>query len=271
MKFLSIIFRVTAIICAISTVILYFVIGDTKKQLEIEKNNAVAAEIEADRESEQANRKVTSLDKLVESLRSDILSEKGKSAKYYQQIKQFRTELSELNKSLSDSNKDIDLKIEEINNLKKELISVKTAPQLDNNSSKIADCELQIEELKAEIESLREENESYIAGLSSKTNRNQSDEFNSNRNNHDTSLNIGKVIKGKVLEVDDKYKIVAISLGASQDAIVDMELLVKKDNVKLAKLVITNVKNDFSVAQLVFDFGQPFKLKNGDDVTFIIQ
>lgn len=82
----------------------------------------------------------------------------------------------------------------------------------------------------------------------------------------DFDIKLPPALKGKVLVVDPKWGFVVLSVGDSQGAVPDAELLISRQGKLVAKVVLRTVEKNRSIANIVpgWKLGQPIE---GDEVT----
>lgn len=255
---LNVILKSAAFAGALTAVVLYILISQSRVELQREldeaRNAARTAEIERDRAL--ADRAAFEHD--INDLNSNLKMEKSKSVSLKRQNIQAHREISEFSRKLESAEQNEQKWEIETQNVRRRLLSTNTDFQKEFLES-LADYEAMISSLGEKVAHLQREFANQ-----------QSNTMGSYGYTANPTAGSSKTFEGTILDIGPENSIIALDLGIEQGARQGMKLTLWKNTEFQAQVTLSVVRPEFSIGYIISNSRQFNKLKKGQKVTIIL-
>lgn len=268
MKKISIILRIAAVLAAVLSLSLFLLISDREKSLEGQILASKKAAKNAEEMRAELQAKNASMIEKQEKLGENLAAEKAKAGSFYQQSVVARGEIAKLKADLEEFRVSVGEKEEELSRLKGELIGLTTAAvslSAVYSNSRVND---EVGQPGKRNGSTKRDNTSHLQNDADT--RQKGSTLRKDSTLRGAFSLKGKILDGTILRIGPENSIVAISLGSSQGVAETMLLSIRDSSGEIARIVLSKVLPDFSIATVLPGFGSPLRLKIGEQLSFIV-
>lgn len=252
MNIASMILRILAILGAVAAAVMFWMIGNTKEQLESELEMTSNQLNETQSQLDNLNSKHAELTSQAEETAQDLEEARARASSLDNQLSQVRRELAEANKNLSDQER-------EAENLRTEAVRIRRELLEERNKVDELAGALESEDVaaaRARIKRLEEQLAATEGQIQGTTNEGGTESQTSGREEAPAV-----VLRGEVVEVGENAAYVLIDIGSAEGARPNSSIMIRRGPRFIARANITEVNEDTSVAEILPGAG---RIREGD-------
>ena len=264
MKILSIIFTVLALIAAGGSGAVYFL---TKGKLE-EKTAELAATNASLKDSQaelgKAKTQILSTEQLLKNTRGELANAKQQTSSMSRKLVSFQTNAQNDRDAITDLEEQLETAKKDSTNLRRELLNRKNARPEDSGGASaegVAAFKAEIEDLEKKIKLLEVQMSGGIPESYLETAAGDQPVVS-----QVASAGSSEELEGTIARVDAGSGIIVLAKGSSHGIQANTEYTLKKSGYVLAKVRVSKLTPDLTVATIVPNIGIPNSLRSEDQV-----
>lgn len=272
MALFSISLRISAVIAGIAAAVLFFLVGNSKERLQDQLQSAFAASDSLAAELQAAESENDRLERSVEQLDSDLGAEKARATSLYQQTVETRRELSEVRDELRSVREDLARREADLRQVRRELVSSRTAVPAASGDELAA--------LQRDLEQMRERNRQLESDLEAALRRQAGPAMSpagaatpatATARTDPVGPPAGLALSVGITAVSPDFSFVGLNIGTGNGIVPQTDVALMRGTTSLARLTISSATRDESVGRVQPYWGDPSRLRAGENVTLVVQ
>lgn len=251
MKSLTLILSIVALIGAAASAGLYVMIGNTKEALQASLSQSEARATRLANELAETTANGESLQRQLNALDADLGDTKSKLTAAESRTVQLSRDLNQARSQLTAREQTEAQLTQEVNSLKRELVQSRLAAADSVSPAEAERYRQSIAALETKVKSLEDTIASSAtrlaaAGTSTNTGFNEAGTSTST-----ATFTANRALNARVVTVGPRDAFVILNYGANSGASVNQELLVRRGPEPVARVQISDVRPNYSVAQVM--------------------